>query len=261
MAVIVKSFVRFAFANTTMLSKNDIKLIRSLQQGKYRRKHHCFVAEGNKVINELLDAGFTFKKIFTLDPSLFSDSESIIGIKEKELKQISFLNHPKDSLGIFNLPDIPRVDAIHFTKTLNIVCEGVQDPGNIGTIVRIADWFGFSHVICSEDTADIFNPKVVQSSMGSIARVKVIYTDVSAFLHAQKGKLPIMVATLSGQNIHNTEFPSSGFLVMGNESKGISPELIALADHNYFIPGSGQAESLNVAVSTGILCSELKRPR
>ena len=151
-----------------MLSKNDIKFIRSLNQTKYRKRSTSFIAEGSKVINELLSSSMSYEKIFTIDSSKIKTDDNLYEINEKQLKQISFLNHPQDALGIFKMNESQKVSTDLLQSDFSIVCDCIQDPGNMGTIIRIADWFGIGQIICSEDTVDVYNPKVVQSTMGSL---------------------------------------------------------------------------------------------
>ena len=142
-----------------------------------------------------------------------------------------------------------------------LVCDCIQDPGNLGTIIRIADWFGISQIICSEDTADVYNPKVIQSSMASIGRVNIIYKDLNPWIAGMAKNLPIMVSTMSGNDVYQAELPNHGLLVLGNEAKGVSEDIIKAASFNIHIPGLGKAESLNVAIAAGILCAELNRKK
>jgi len=243
-----------------MLSKNDIKLIRSLNHAKYRKRQSCFIAEGSKVINELLSSAMRYEKIFTLDSSKIMAEDGIYKINEKQLKQISFLKHPQDALGIFRINEPESVILELLRSNFSIVCEGIQDPGNMGTIIRIADWFGISQIICSEDTVDIYNPKVVQSTMGSLGRIKVFYTDLIDWMEKLEDEIPILVSSLKGKNIYEMDLPKNGLIVFGNESKGVSKELEKLSSHQLLVPGFGKTESLNVAVSAGIICAELRRP-
>ena len=240
-----------------MLSKNDIKFIRSLGQSKQRKKERLFLAEGSKIIKELLDTGFLAKKIFTLDSSNFDDADHVIGINERELKLISNQKNPQDALGIFEMKR--ERSSIHIGQGPCLVCDQVQDPGNMGTILRIADWFGIRQVVCSPDCADIYNPKVVQSSMGSLGRTDVYHRDLVDWLKEVKGNVPILATSLSGNDLFVSELPENAILVLGNESKGVSPAVIEMADALIKIPSYGQAESLNVAIATGIICAELRR--
>jgi TrmH family RNA methyltransferase len=261
MVMIFKGFVRFVCQFSTMLSKNDIKLIRSLEQVKFRKKHAQFVAEGSKVINELIGSGLSCRKIFTTNETLFDSSIDVQKINAKALNQLSFLSHPKDALALFDLPARSSIDLNQIKQDFALACDCIQDPGNLGTILRIADWFGIKQVICSEDTADVYNPKVVQSTMGSIGRVNVVYVNLTGWIEENKAEFPIMVAALGGDNIYESSLPSSGLIVLGNEARGVSKEIVSNATRRLLIPGTGKAESLNVAVSAGILCAEVRRPK
>ena len=243
-----------------MLSKNDIKFIRSLEQVKYRRKHQSFIAEGRKVINEFVDSGTSHKKIFTTTPEDFNEMEHVVEVSERELKQISLLSSPQGSLAIFEIPDQDLPSPAIFSSDYGIVCDCIQDPGNLGTIIRIADWFNIPHVICSQDTVDVYNPKVVQASMGSLSRVALSSVELGDYLKEVGKTIPIIATSLDGKNIYETELPKNGLLVLGNESKGIGKLIMEKASSKIMIPRLGGAESLNVAVSAGILCAELRRP-
>lgn len=245
-----------------MLSKNDIKLIRSLTQGKYRKKHCFFIVEGGKIIREFHKEGARFERLFCLDGAEVPVELNPEIIKEKELGQISQLTTPNDSLAIIALPDHKNIDVSNVQKKLILACDKVQDPGNLGTIIRIADWFGVENLVCSPDCADAYSGKVVQASMGSLARVKVSYQDLRELMDLLKREdeqYPLMASSLEGQNVFSTNIPNRGMLVLGNESKGVSKEIYDRSDMLLKIPSFGHAESLNVAVSAGILLAEIKR--
>ncbi len=242
-----------------MLSKNDIKFIRSLSTNKYRRETHCFVAEGSKIINELLNSRHSYRKIFTLDSSKVSAKDNVFEISEKELKQISNLQHPQDSLGIFEFGETEFKD-VGPKGDLLLACDRIQDPGNMGTIVRIADWFGIDQILCSKDCADIYNPKVVQSTMGSLSRVKIFYVDLTTVIPDLITDFKVFSTSLDGKNLYEIEIPQKSILVLGNESKGVSSDVMKMSSDRIKIPAHGKAESLNVAVATGIICAEFRRP-
>ncbi|MBT8283237.1 MAG: RNA methyltransferase [Muriicola sp.] len=239
-----------------MVGKSQIKFIRSLQLKKYRKLNGLFVAEGVKLVNELLQAELTSEGVFTTHPELlpprFSSFE-VIG--EADLKRMSGLKTPNKVLAVFRIPETTEPVLEEWTLAL----DGVKDPGNLGTIIRLCDWFGIPQIVCSEDTVDCFNPKVLQATMGSIARVKIAYTALEPLLtdseHSTFG------ADMHGENIYELEFPSKGILVMGNEAHGISDEVGVLLDKKVSIPQFGQSsvESLNVATATAILLNELRR--
>lgn len=240
-----------------MLSRNELKYIQSLCQKKQRQAEGLFVAEGTKLAEELLKSDYPIRKIYALAdweaPSL--SHPDVVTITAEELRKISHLQTPNKVLIIAeqrveaNLPEPADV----FT----LVLDGIQDPGNLGTIIRIADWFGVTQVIASEHTAELYNPKVIQSTMGSFIRVRLWYRPLQDFLRLSK--LPVYGALLKGESINQVPGISKGILVIGNESKGISKELIPFITHPVTIPGIGGAESLNAAVATGIVLSHLKK--
>ncbi|MBU3822042.1 RNA methyltransferase [Flavobacteriaceae bacterium XHP0103] len=237
------------------MSKNQIKLIASLKQKKYRQLHGLFIAEGIKTIKELLDSNFAIHTLFTTE-SFNIDAKKEQIISEKELKQISFLKTPNKALALFHIPKPKAID----TAQLIIALDDVRDPGNLGTIIRLCDWFGINNLICSLETVDCFNPKVIQATMGSITRVNINYVDLPTFL--KDSKSPVFGAFMDGENVYNKNLPTKGVLVMGNEANGISKNTEALVTEKIAIPrfGAIQAtESLNVATATAILLSEFKR--
>jgi TrmH family RNA methyltransferase len=238
-----------------LISKSQIKLITGLQQKKYRDKSGLFVAEGPKVINELINAGLNLYLLFATEAigSLAPDPELIT---HKELQKISFLKTPNTALAVFK---IPKEQSIQESGML-LALDAVRDPGNLGTIIRLCDWFGIKQLVCSNDTADCYNPKVIQATMGSIARVQVNYTVLEEFLDS--AVLPIYGAVMDGDTVYSKQLPSEGILVMGNEANGISSKVARHLDHRITIPGFGDnqaTESLNVATATAILLSEFRR--
>ena len=247
-----------------MISKNQIKLVRSLEQKKYRLREGLFVAEGPKVVGDLLASGFSPRQLFATaewnggERSLALPLQDVSG---DELHKLSFLQHPQQVLALFELP-APLASAssalASAPSSLFLALDGVQDPGNLGTIIRLADWFGINTVFCSEDTADAFSPKVVQATMGSIARVHVTYADLKSFL--SKSGLPVFGTLLDGDNIYQQHLPDRGIIVMGNEGNGISMPIRKLVTHKLLIPKFREGpESLNVAIATAIVCSEFRR--
>ncbi len=238
------------------LSKNKIKWIRSLHLKKNRDELGLFLVEGEKMVGEALSEypemiDYVYA---TAQFQLPSFSKEIELITEDELVQISSLKTPNKALAILRKP---KTSAPTLTSGLILVLDGVQDPGNMGTILRTADWFGVKTIVCSEDTADIFNPKVIQASMGSVLHMNVVYTTLETFLSTCD--LPIYGALLEGENVYRTSLKKTGVLVMGNEGKGIRPSVRAFINTPIHIPGFGKAESLNVAVATGVLLSEFVR--
>lgn len=247
-----------------MLSKSQISLLKSLQQKKFRREHGVFVAEGYKSVTEFANSGYQVQSIYhtaAIAPKMLKLSAKINfqEISLSEIGKISALTTPADVLAVIKMPDWPALNYTELKEKFSIVLDGIQDPGNMGTIIRTADWFGMTHLICSEDTVDVYNPKVVQATMGSLARVKVYYQPLETLLSALK--LPVYGALLDGQNIYNLEFPGEGLLLMGNEGNGIRADLQRLIKHPVTIPGAGKTESLNVAIATAIFCSEINRKR
>lgn len=239
-----------------MLSRNELKYIQSLCQKKQREAERLFLAEGVKLVEELLHSEFSVRHIYALDS--WQEQQSTVPvtrITEAELQKISNLQTPNQVLAIVAQPDpgpLPTLEG-----QLSLVLDGIQDPGNLGTIIRIADWFGITQIIASTDTVEWFNPKVVQATMGSIIRVKSWYLDLPEFL--QQVSVPVWGALLAGENVYTTAPISEGLLVIGNESKGIRAPILPLIQHPVTIPRKGQAESLNAGVATGILLSHLAR--
>ena len=240
------------------LSKNQYKLITSLQQKKYRQKHQLFVAEGIKVVNELLESTLTLEKIFVVEGYEVGNIEAnkVVVISESELKRISSLKTPNKLLALFKIPD----SLLAIKECFSIALDAVNDPGNLGTIIRLCDWFGVTQLLCSKNTVDCYNQKVIQSTMGSITRVAISYIDLAAFI--KNTELPVFSADMDGENIYTADLPKNGVLVMGNEANGISSEINNLVKNKVTIPRFGKTqktESLNVATATAILLSEFKR--
>ena len=239
-----------------MISKNKIKLIRSLETKKGREKVGLFVAEGPKAVNDLLHEGFVADEIL----------EDI-----EDIKKVSFLQHPQPVLGIFRMPEEDSKVTNDYLSLFNkyidnqlvLSLDGVQDPGNLGTIIRIADWFGIENIFCSHETADCWNPKVVQATMGSIARVKLHYLNLNELIDHLPVDYPIYATLLDGNNIYSQELSHHGMIVMGNEGKGISSQLRTKINRKLLIPNyppeRETAESLNVAIATSIVCAEFRR--
>jgi TrmH family RNA methyltransferase len=240
-----------------MVSKNQIKLITSLQQKKYRSINKLFFAEGVKVIQELLDSNFVLEHLY----STLNDFEEVLTSKkslihETDLKKISALATPNTCLAVFKIP----VEKGIKESGLIIALDSIRDPGNLGTILRLCDWFGVNEIVCSKETVDLYNPKVVQATMGSIARVNVSYTDLSVFIVTTK--LLVYGTFMDGVNIYKTTLPADAVIVMGNEANGISKELEKLIKNKLSIPRFGsvqKTESLNVATATAIVLSEFRR--
>ena len=246
-----------------MISKNQQKFIRQLEQKKYRKREGLFVAEGTKVVGDLLKR-YTPEAIYSTLQWQAPDGISPQIVTDEELQRISFQQHPQQVLALFPIPsqagDYPQ--TLLNEQTLTLALDGVQDPGNLGTIIRIADWFGVNTLICSEDTADAWNPKVVQATMGSLARVNIIYTSLTTLLDYLPDDFPIYGTFLDGKDIYTEQLTSGGLIIMGNEGNGISEEVRQRVNHHLLIPNFHQgetADSLNVAIATAITCSEFRR--
>lgn len=249
-----------------MLSKKQEKLIVSLSKAKYRYQSKLFVAEGAKLMSDLIDSGLKpyliiATKDWKSECNLTIDTEPVI-VSESMLKKLSLLKTPQNVIAIFHHPE--TVYAHNYHNSLILGLDGIQDPGNFGTIIRIADWFDIEQIICSKDTVDVFNPKVVQSSMGSIARVSVQYVDIVEFCTDYKKTGNAIYGTfIKGENIYSATLEKKGMIITGNEGNGIRPEIEKLVTHKITIPSfstnNKSAESLNAGVATAIVCSEFKR--
>lgn len=238
-----------------MLSKNKIKLITSLKQKKYRLQHGLFVVEGVKTIKELLQSKLELDTLYTTE-SFNIDAKSEEIISEVDLKRISFLKTPNKALAIFKIPSSKPIGF----KDIIVALDDVRDPGNLGTIIRLCDWFGIKDLVCSQETVDCFNPKAIQATMGSITRVNVSYLDLPVFL--KQTELPVYGTFMEGEPVYYSELPKQGILILGNEANGISKSIEELVTEKLSIPrfGSLQAtESLNVATAAAIFLSEFKR--
>jgi TrmH family RNA methyltransferase len=245
-----------------MLSKSQISLLKSLQHKKFRTGHGLFLVEGNKSVMEFINSPYQIEAIYHTyppDPKMLKLSRKINfqGISLNELEKISTLKTPHDAVALVKIPVWPDLSNQTIAEKFAIVLDGIQDPGNMGTIIRTADWFGIKNIICSEDTVEVYNPKVVQATMGSLARVNVYYINLAEFLPLIN--LPIFGALLNGSNIYHTDFGKQGLIVMGNEGSGLRPEIKKLVQKAVTIPGAGNAESLNVSIATAIFCSEINR--
>jgi len=245
-----------------MLSKAQISLITSLQHKKFRTQHNLFVVEGIKSVLEFIHSSYKISKIFATAEAAAKLGKIPQNIKLDELTDAEFnkISGLKTPQGALALVEIPQFDQLHLTNLKgkhSLILDDVQDPGNLGTIIRTAEWFGIENIICSIGTVDAYNPKVVQATMGSLSRIKIHYLDLEEFI--LKNNLPIFGALLNGESIYETNFGDEGFIMMGNEGNGIRESLIPKVDKAVTIPRVGNAESLNVAVATTIFCSELTR--
>lgn len=252
-----------------MISKSVIKHVRALHLKKFREETGFFVVEGPKIIFELLRSkGWRVTNIYAL-PSWLPPAgialPEITVVSEKELDQLSALKHPNKVLAVVEIPDIIQRKCDPPNSGLFLLLDHIQDPGNLGTIIRIADWFGLAGIFCSNDTVDCFNSKVVQASMGSIFRVPVVYCSLSELLikNAEGPKLPVFGTQLDGQSIYKADIHTNAFIIMSNEGRGLNPVLKPFVNKGLLIPsksnGNDSAESLNVAVATGIVCAEFAR--
>ena len=240
--------------------KADIQYVRSLADKRQRDLDRVFIAEGDKLIGEILDSGLRIKKIYALDGHFDGKAETV---SPKEMERISQLKTASTSLAIVEQPR-HRTPATAPSDKLSLALDGVQNPGNLGTIIRLADWFGIEDIFCSELSADCYNPKVVQATMGAILRVRVHYLPLADFLKRTAAEAtPIYGTMLDGENIYDAELCNHGVIVMGNEGRGVSQECAAAFTHKLLVPTYPESrqgsESLNVAMATGIVCAEFRR--
>ena len=253
--------------NSIMLSKNRIKLIKSLDDKKIRQQESLFLAEGSKTVSDCLP--FFDCELLVATPKWFASTHPKLNVKEKieasreEISRASLLKSPQEVLAVFRQPSFSVPDESLLKQRLSLALDKVQDPGNLGTIIRIADWFGITDIFYSPDTADLYNPKVVQASMGAISRVSVHYLPLQPFL-ANLKETAVYGTFLDGENMYDTPHCKHGIILMGNEGNGISSELESVVSRRLYIPSfppeRPTSESLNVAVATAILCAEFRRP-
>jgi len=247
-----------------MLSKNKIKYIRSLELKKNRKEEHAFVAEGHKLVGDLL-GHFACRLLVATRSWLESHpgvrADEVIEVTQEELTRASLQKTPQEVLAIFAQPDYP-MEAEVMKRSLCLALDDVQDPGNLGTIIRVADWFGIEHIFCSQGTVDVYNPKTVQATMGALARVKLHYCHLPSLIDSL-GDVPVYGTFLDGKNMYEEELSANGLIVMGNEGNGIGKEVSALVNKRLYIPNyppqRATSESLNVAMATGIICAEFRR--
>jgi TrmH family RNA methyltransferase len=239
-----------------MVVKSQIKLIKSLQQKKYRIQNQLFVVEGIKTVGELLKSPLKIYKIYVTEASILGGiGENIELVSESDLKKMSGLATPNKVLGVFHIPKSRPIDYSDWV----IALDDVRDPGNLGTIIRLCDWFGIPHLICSPNSVDCYNPKTLQATMGSIARVNIIYRDLGSVL--LEAPTTVYGTFMDGEAVYGMSLPEAGILLMGNEANGISEEIGAMVHKRVGIPqfGAETTESLNVATATAILLSEVRR--
>jgi len=238
------------------ITKNHLKLITSLNQKKYRIKNNLFIAEGTKVIHEFLNSSLELEQLFCVDDSDYKNVVEKTNISEAVLKKLSSLKTPNNALALFKIPEMKPL----LNSGLILALDDVNDPGNLGTIIRLCDWFGVEQLICSKNTVDCYNTKVVQATMGSLTRVSVVYIDLELYL--EKSDLPKYATLMNSDSVYKTKLPENAILVMGNEANGISESILKLLNQSVSIPRFGnsqETESLNVATATAILLSEFKR--
>ncbi|NLF42367.1 MAG: RNA methyltransferase [Bacteroidales bacterium] len=244
-------------------------MVKSLSDKKNRLAHGLFVVEGDKVVREMADSRYFIEEVFAMEPwiekhaHIFHPSCPLTIVSDKDLERMSQLSAPNNALAVLKMPSQKPLEALE-GKGIIIAVDGVQDPGNLGTIIRTADWFGCHQIICSLQCADVYNPKVLQATMGSFKRVDIFYTNLMAFLAELPNTYPVFAATLDGENMYRKKFPDDGLLLMGNESKGVGKELMAFVNQKLFIPSpvsnaSERAESLNVSIATGVILAEWVR--
>ena len=247
-----------------MLSKNKIKYIRSLELKKNRKEERAFVAEGHKLVGDLL-GHFSCRLLVAtrswldIHPQVVADD--VIEVTQEELTRASLQKTPQDVLAIFEQPEYPMNPEV-ISQSLCLALDDVQDPGNLGTIIRVADWFGIEHIFCSLGTVDVYNPKTIQATMGALARVKLHYCNLPSMI-ASLGDVPVYGTFLDGKNIYGEDLGTYGLIVMGNEGKGVSQEVADMVNKRLYIPNyppqRETSESLNVAMATGIVCAEFRR--
>lgn len=253
-----------------MISKNKIKFLRSLELKKNRDSLGLFLAEGPKVVGDIVSSHPSRLRIVAATDEWLDANKpvlpaccEVVRVTNDELTKISLLCHPQQVLAVFEKFNNETIVPMAADNQLTLALDGVQNPGNLGTIIRVADWFGIERIVCSHDTADVYNPKVVQATMGSIARVNVAYTDLCTFLASLPPSMPVYGTLLEGGNMYNTKLLPHGVVIMGNEGKGISPAVRQYVTHPIRIPNYPEeretAESLNVAIATAIVCSEFRR--
>ena len=239
-----------------MLLKHQIKLIKSLSQKKYRQQLGLFTVEGVKGIRELLESDLKLHNLFTTKLIFDAPKDLTVEISEIELKKISSLKSPNTALAIFEIPPSLSINS----KALIIALDDVRDPGNLGTIIRLCDWYGVKDLVCSNNTVDCYNPKVVQATMGSLARVNICYCNLEDYLSNHKET--VFGTFMVGENVYNAELPDKGIVVLGNEANGISEPIAKIVEKRLTIPQFGkvqETESLNVANATAIILSEFRR--
>jgi TrmH family RNA methyltransferase len=239
-----------------MVTKSELKYIQSLSDKKVRLETGCFIAEGVKLVGEMIAAGYPLKAVYALDSWESPDATlEVTRIEAFELEKMSMLQTPNQVLAVAMMPQ--KKETLNLAGPLTIVLDGIQDPGNMGTIIRTADWFGITQIVASEDTVDVYNPKVIGATMGSFMRVSVTYKNLADWMPTIK--LPVYGALLEGENVFTIKTPQKGLLVIGSEGKGIRENILDLITHPVTIPKIGDAESLNAGIAAGIIVAQLTR--
>jgi TrmH family RNA methyltransferase len=237
-----------------MVTKSELKYIQSLSDKKVRLETGCFIAEGVKMVGEMIAAGYPLKAVYALDSWESPDTSlEVTRIEAFELEKMSMLQTPNQVLAVAMMPH--KKEVLNLEGPLTIVLDGIQDPGNMGTIIRTADWFGITQIVASEDTVDVYNPKVIGATMGSFMRVSVTYKNLAEWIPAIK--LPVYGALLEGENVFTIKTPQKGLLVIGSEGKGIRENILEFITHPVTIPKIGDAESLNAGIAAGIIVAQL----
>jgi len=239
-----------------MVTKSELKYIQSLSDKKVRLETGCFIAEGVKLVGEMIAAGYPLKAVYAIDSWESPDpSIEVTRIEAFELEKMSMLQTPNQVLAVAMMPQ--KKEVLNLEGPLTIVLDGIQDPGNMGTIIRTADWFGITQIVASEDTVDVYNPKVIGATMGSFMRVSVTYKNLADWMPTIK--LPVYGALLEGENVFTIKTPQKGLLVIGSEGKGIRENILDFITHPVTIPKIGEAESLNAGIAAGIIVAQLTR--
>ena len=239
-----------------MVTKSELKYIQSLSDKKVRLETGCFIAEGVKLVGEMIAAGYPLKAVYALDSWESPDTSlEVTRIEAFELEKMSMLQTPNQVLAVAMMPQ--KKETLDLAGPLTIVLDGIQDPGNMGTIIRTADWFGITQIVASEDTVDVYNPKVIGATMGSFMRVSVTYKNLADWMPTIK--LPVYGALLEGENVFTIKTPQKGLLVIGSEGKGIRENILDFITHPVTIPKIGEAESLNAGIAAGIIVAQLTR--
>ena len=240
-----------------MITRNQIKFVKSLHQKKYRYLHRCFIVESSKNVLEIINSNYEVKFLFATKKWLKSNkillNEGVFLVTENDLKRVTCLKNPSDVLAVVKIPD--AINNFNFSG-INVALDSINDPGNFGTILRTCDWFGIKNIYCSKNCVDLFNPKVVQSSMGSISRVNVFYTDLFSMINKIDQKVHTYATVLDGKDLNNSKLNPNSLLIFGNESKGISDDILDLVNNKVTISKKGIADSLNVSVSVGVILNK-----